>query len=154
MLRVLGGSAGDSEGALLLGHLAEGLERHGYQGLAAQAYTLAWTRARGGGGWLNFGGETALDALHNATRLDPAIAADLVAEETERIVASGRYGTNGVTQALIIAFAAKALAIARHRPGRQCIRHVGRSPRRHRGPRAPSGRHRRPRPAIHRATAG
>ena len=84
---------GYSEGALLLGDLAEGLERHGHQGLAAQAYTLAWTRARGGGGWLNFGGQTALDALRNATRLDPAIATDLVAEETERIVASGRYGT-------------------------------------------------------------
>jgi hypothetical protein len=109
VLRILGGSADYSEGALLLRDLAEGLERHGHQGLAAQAYTLAWTRARGGGGWLNFGGQTALDALQNATRLDPATAADLVAEETERIVASGRYGTNGVTQALIIAFAAKAL---------------------------------------------
>src|SRR5260370_1134286 len=71
VLRVLGGSAGYSEGALLLGHLAEGLERHGHEGLAAQAYTLAWTRARGGGGWLNFGGQTALDALQNATRLAP-----------------------------------------------------------------------------------
>ena len=71
VLRVLGGSAGDSDGALLLGHLAEGLERYGYQGLAAQARTLAWTRARGHGGWLNFGGETALDALRNAARLEP-----------------------------------------------------------------------------------
>jgi hypothetical protein len=111
VLRVLGGSDVYSEGALLLGHLAEGLERFGYHGLAAQAYTLAWTRARGGGGWLNFGGQTALDALHNATRLAPAIARDLVAEETERIVASGQYGTNGVTQALVIAFAAEALTL-------------------------------------------
>jgi hypothetical protein len=112
VLRVLGGSAGYSDGALLLGHLAEGLERYGYQGLAAQAHALAWTRARGGGGWLNFGGETALDALRNAARLDPVITADLVAEETERVVASGRYGTYGVTEALIIAFAARALGVA------------------------------------------
>jgi hypothetical protein len=111
VLQVLGRPALYPEGAQLLGHLAEGLERHGYQELAAQAYVLTWTRARGGGGWLNFGGQTALDALHNATRLAPAIAADIVAEETERMVASGQYGTNGITQALVIAFAAKALTV-------------------------------------------
>jgi len=111
VLRTLGGPAFYPEGARLLGNLAEGLERHGHHALAAQAYTLTWTRTRGGGGWLSFGGETALDALRDATRLDPAIAAGLVAEETERAVASSRYGTNGITQALILAFAAKALTL-------------------------------------------
>ncbi|MDB5910544.1 MAG: hypothetical protein JWP34_4658, partial [Massilia sp.] len=111
LLRTLGGPASYPEGARLLRNLAEGLECHGYRALAAQAYTLTWTRTRGGGGWLSFGGETALDALRDATRLDPAIAAGLIAEETERAVASSRYGTNGITQALIIAFAAKALTV-------------------------------------------
>lgn len=116
VLGVLGGSAGYSEGALLLGHLAEGLERHGHHGLATQAYALAWTRTRGGSGWLNFGGETALDALQNATRLDPVIATNVVADETERLVASSRYGTWGVTQALVIAFATGALTVPDRKP--------------------------------------
>jgi hypothetical protein len=72
---------------------------------------LTWTRTCGGGGWLSFGGKTALDALREATRLDPAIAACLVAEETERAVPSTRYGTNGITQGLIIAFAGNALTV-------------------------------------------
>jgi hypothetical protein len=108
VLRTLGAPV---EGARLLGYLAEGLERHGHRGLAAQAYTLTWTRSRGGGGWLSFGGQPALDALRAAARLDPVIAAGLVAEETELAVASSRYGTYGITQALIIAFAANALAV-------------------------------------------
>jgi hypothetical protein len=116
VLRVLSGSGGYSDGALLLSHLAEGLERHGYSNLAAQAYTLGWTRARGGGGWLNFGGETALDSLRNATRLDPLITIEVVADETERVVAAGRYGTYGITQALVIAFAARALSIPNDDP--------------------------------------
>ena len=108
VLRTLGGPV---EGARLLGYLAEGLERHGCRSLAAQAYALTWTRSRGGSGWISFGGQTALDALRAATRLDPAIATGLVAEETEWAVASSQYGTYGITQALIIAFAANALTV-------------------------------------------
>ena len=111
VLRTLAGPASYPEGARFLRSLAEGLERHGQTALAAQAYALTWTRTRGGGGWLSFGGKTALDVLRDATRLDPAIAARLVAEETEQAVASSRYGTNGITQGVIIAFAGNALTV-------------------------------------------
>ena len=46
----------------LLKSLAEGFERHRQASLAAMAHTLAWTRARGHGGWLTFGGETDIES--------------------------------------------------------------------------------------------
>lgn len=71
--------------------IADGLERHGEDRLAAVAYALAWTRARGRGGWLTFGGETELDSLAHASRIDPVMARKVVAEEIQRAVAAS-YG--------------------------------------------------------------
>jgi len=84
--------------------LAEGLERHGERRLAAIAYVLTWTRSRGHGGWLTFGGETQLASLGRAMTLDRNAALDELSFEIERVVAEG-HGSLGVTQALVYAFA-------------------------------------------------
>ena len=88
----------------LLKSLAEGFERHRQGSLAAVTYTLAWTRTRSHGGWLTFGGETEIESLQRATRLDRALALRTIAEEVERVVSRG-LGTCGITQALIYGFA-------------------------------------------------
>ncbi|MFI0786209.1 AAA family ATPase [Streptomyces lydicus] len=114
VLRAIGGPFDFRDGPLLLRQLAEGLERHGQDSLAAEAYALTWVRTRGQGGWLNFGGETSLDALSRAAQIDPALTFRVVAEEAEAIVSTGRYGTHGVTQALIYAFAGQAVGLPGH----------------------------------------
>lgn len=96
----------------LLGALAEGLERHGFAELSAQAYTFAWTRARGHGGWLSFGGETRIDLLARGSALAADISHDVLAEEVVRFVVGARAGTNGISQALIYAFAVDALHVS------------------------------------------
>lgn len=93
----------------ILRPIAEGLERSGELQLAAVAYTLAWTRTRGGGGWLSFGGETEIDALQRATTLDSKIACEIVAEEIERTIATSSYEIYGISQAIIYAFSVGAL---------------------------------------------
>ncbi|MGA4967613.1 AAA family ATPase [Streptomyces pseudogriseolus] len=114
VLRAIAGPFDFRDGPLLLRQLAEGLERHGQDGLAAEAYALTWVRTRGQGGWLNFGGETSLDALSRAAQIDPVLTFRVVAEEAEAIVSTGRYGTHGVTQALIYAFARQAVGLPGH----------------------------------------
>lgn len=89
--------------------VAKGFERHGEIRLAAVAYSLAWTRTRGHGGWLTFGGETDIEDLHRATTLEPNVACSIIAEEVERVVATSSYGTYGISQALIYAFSVGAL---------------------------------------------
>ncbi len=88
----------------LLKALGEGLERHHRGPLATIAYTLAWTRARGGGGWLTFGGETEVDSLRQAVKLDRALVLETIANEIERVVSRGD-ATTGIGQALIYGFA-------------------------------------------------
>lgn len=97
-----GGFSGQSS---ILPALAQGLERLGQRRLAARAYALAWTRSRGHGGWLNFGGETEIESLAAAARIDRDVALGVIAAEVERLVAGGRFGTYGITQAVIYAFA-------------------------------------------------
>lgn len=86
----------------LLLTLAEGLERCGHAHFAAIAHALRWTRSRGAGGWLTFGGETTIDSLCRALELDRDATLAVIAEETQRAV---RGGNLGVTQAIIYAFA-------------------------------------------------
>lgn len=87
----------------LLRAVAEGLERHGLTDLATTAYTLAWTRSRGGGGWDTFGGATNISSLRRAAELNGAVARCTVASETERFV-SRQLGTIGITRALLCGF--------------------------------------------------
>ncbi len=97
---------------VLLRDLAEGLERHGEARLAAHAYTLTWTRTRGGGGWLTFGGDTAIDALAQATALDPETARSVLSKEVQRVVGTDRRGGYGISQAVVCALAHGALVAA------------------------------------------
>ena len=87
----------------LLKSLAEGFERYEQGGLAAVAYTLAWTRARGRGGWLTFGGETEIESLQRATQFDRDLVLKTIAGEVEQIVSRG-LGTHGVAQAVMYGF--------------------------------------------------
>lgn len=98
------------EVSALLRSLAEGFERRGEVCLAALTYTLVWTRARGQGGWLNFGGETEIDSLRRATELDRDLALRTIAEEIERGFIRQPGGTYGITQALIYEFAKGGLS--------------------------------------------
>lgn len=109
-LRLLADASSFGEGGKILRLIAEGLERHDIGRLAAVAYSLTWTNARGRGGWMTFGGETEIDALRQATTLDSETTFNIVAEEVERIVATSQYGTYGISQALIFAFSAGALS--------------------------------------------
>lgn len=93
----------------VLKNLASGLSRAGFDSLASIANTLAWTNARGGGGWLNFGGEEELEALAEASRQNQSVAAATLISEVRRMISTGRYGTNGITEALIFACESGAL---------------------------------------------
>ena len=88
----------------LLKVLAEGLERHGRFRLAAMAYVLTWTRSRGGGGWLTFGGYSEIESLQRAASLDRVLVLSTVADEVERALVRG-FGSLGLTQALVFGFA-------------------------------------------------
>lgn len=99
---------GDRSG--ILRPIAEGLERHGECRLAVITYALTWTRTRGGGGYLVFGGETEIEALQRATALDSQVTCEVVAEEIERVIATSHYEIYGISRALIYAFAVGALA--------------------------------------------
>ena len=103
-IRLIADAGGFYDKSKLIYEIAEGLERLGHGVLAAVAFTLAWTRARGGGGWLTFGGETAIESLQRATQIEPAVVRRTIAEEIEETVYGG-YGTRGIAQALMYGFA-------------------------------------------------
>lgn len=108
-LQSIAEGSGFGDRSSILRPIAEGLERHGELQLAAVAYTLTWTRTRGGGGWLSFGGKTEIDALQRATALDSQIACEIIAEEIERAIATSRYEIYGISQAIIYAFSVGAI---------------------------------------------
>lgn len=108
-LRFVADATGFGDRSGLLGALAEGLERNHQPHLATVAYTLAWTRARGHGGWLTFGGETEISSLKRAAGLDHGLTLKILAQEIEQIIAGGRYGTYGISQALMCGFAVGGL---------------------------------------------
>ncbi|MGX2993594.1 AAA family ATPase [Streptomyces sp. JNUCC 64] len=112
VLRAIAGPFDFRDGPLLLRQLADKLRQNGHDALAAEAYALTWVRTRGQGGWLNFGGETALDALRIAAQLDRTLTHRVITEEAEAVVSAGRYGTHGITQALIFAFAQQAFGLS------------------------------------------
>ena len=111
-LRLISDPTGFGDSPKLLRALAEGFERHGQDGLAAEAYTLAWTRSRGRGGWLRFGGKVEIEALQRATKLDRDLALRTIAEEIEQIVSQG-LGALGITQALMYGFAMGSLGASK-----------------------------------------
>ena len=108
-LRLLADASWFDEGARLLQEVADCLDQCGDPSLAAAAHTLAWTRAAGSHGYRGFGGETGISSLHRASDLDPTLALEIVAAETESVIAAGKYGTYGFAKTLIHAFGVGAL---------------------------------------------
>jgi hypothetical protein len=108
-LWMIADAAGHGDRSGVLAALAQGLDRNDHHRLATIAYTLAWTRARGHGGWLTFGGETEVESLRRAAELDRSLTLATTAQEVERIVSHSRFGTYGISQALIYAFVAAGL---------------------------------------------
>ena len=109
-LRLLADASWSIEGADLLRSVADDLERCDRLRLAAAAYTLAWTRAGGGYGYRGFGGDTDISSLRRASELDPALTLEVVAAETESVVAAGTPSAYGFSKTLIHAFGVGALA--------------------------------------------
>ncbi len=100
ILRLIVDAGGYDDRSELLKAFAEGFERHGQKRLATVAYSLTWTRGRGG--WMTFGGETEIESLRLATQLDRALALRTIAEEVEQLITRGL--TLDITQALIYGF--------------------------------------------------
>lgn len=73
--------------------LAECLDNAGHGELAVVAYTLAFTSARGGRGWLNFGDETQAAPFQRALEMDKKLALQTLSQETlRRLNMDGYYG--------------------------------------------------------------
>jgi hypothetical protein len=83
-----------------LADLADGFTRFGLSKIAAIAYTFAFTRSRGGGGWLSFGDTNHIKWLIKAHELSPDTALLILAEEVGRYL-DGSSFSYGVTQHLI-----------------------------------------------------
>ena len=79
----------------LLGELGEGLARHGQADLAAHAYVLAFTRSRGGSGWLAFGGPECHEWLVQALQLNEEIALATLAAEVAELAVGDSWGMTG-----------------------------------------------------------
>lgn len=109
-IRLIANAGRFGDNPKLLKSLAEGFERHEQGSLAAVAYTLVWTRTRGRGGWLTFGGETEIESLQCATQLDRTLVLRTIAEEVEQVIVSRGFGTYGITQALMYGFAKGGLS--------------------------------------------
>lgn len=109
-IRTIADSTLSDSDCTLLAAIAEGLEIRGIAQLAVIAHTLTWTRSRGHGGWLTFGGETRLESLRRAATRDKNAALNIIASEVASVIRGGRYGTYGITKALVIAFAEIDLA--------------------------------------------
>jgi AAA ATPase domain len=88
-----------------LADLADGLARSGHRELAATAYTFAFTRSRGGGGWLSFGDDKHARWLARAQEQSIEVTLKVLADEVNRNLDGSSY-VYGITQNLIRALAA------------------------------------------------
>jgi len=84
--------------------------------LTSAAYTLAFTKIRGGGGGRTFAGRDRLDLWVRATAVDPGTAAVILADQVAAAIEGRPYGTYGITQALVAAFATQPPDPARPGP--------------------------------------
>jgi hypothetical protein len=95
------------ESATLLADIANGLERHGKNNIAAVAYTLAYARSRGGGGYLYLGDENQLPWFLRACELSEPAALGTLAREITYLVNQQSYYL-GITRHLVQALAARS----------------------------------------------
>ncbi|MCT9825459.1 hypothetical protein [Pseudomonas veronii] len=79
--------------------LAAALDNAGHVQLAATSYVLAYSCAKGGGGWHNVGDRKHAASVSRALELDSAQARQVLADETARKLRSGNV--HGVTQHLV-----------------------------------------------------
>lgn len=76
--------------------------------LVSMAYVLAFTKTRGGGGWLVFAGRDRLDLWERAASIDAETAATTLAYQVVARLDGRGYEIFGITQALVAAFAARS----------------------------------------------
>jgi tetratricopeptide (TPR) repeat protein len=93
-------------GAAALADLGEGLERHGHTRAAAVAFSLAYARSRGGGGYQFLGDEKHLPWLLRAAGLSREIASRSLAEEIAFLLSHHGYYL-GITRHQIEALASQ-----------------------------------------------
>ncbi len=84
--------------------IAEGLERMGLLYPAGVAYALAFPHSRGGGGWVDFGGESHAPLWESAVRLIGDEANTIIAEEVAFKIQATR-GERGIAAGLIAGLA-------------------------------------------------
>jgi hypothetical protein len=94
-------------GATPLADLAEGLERLGHARAAALAFSLAYARSKGGGGYLFLGDEKHLPWLQQASALSQDISSRALADEIAHLLNQQRFYL-GITRHLVEALAAQA----------------------------------------------
>lgn len=87
-----------------LASLAEALEAGGYRRAAAIGYTLAYTVARGGWGWLHLGDKSQGYLVTRAMGLDGDVARTVLAQEVGYALRSSGYAA-GTSRHLIERFA-------------------------------------------------
>lgn len=79
-------------------------EQGEYTALAVIAYVLAFTRSKGGSGWLNFGDKEESQWLLTAAKVDSILAFSTLTEEVIRIFQTWQYQVPGTARALTHAF--------------------------------------------------
>jgi hypothetical protein len=88
--------------------LRQDIDPDAFGRLAATADLLAFTKIRGGGGWLSFAGNDRLELWQQAYAADAATAIRGLADQVAHAIAARSYSyTIGVSQALVSAFAAQ-----------------------------------------------
>jgi hypothetical protein len=97
------------EDAVLLAELGQGLERHGYQHIAAIIFVLAYCYSRGGNGYLRLGGSRYEPWLTHALNLSKEAALQCFAGEVARLLYEPTY-IMGITRHLIEFCAAQGMA--------------------------------------------
>lgn len=105
LLRAFADAVEGDDAASAFSDLGMGFERNGAQDLAVVSYVYAFTRSRGGGGWLNFGGAENARWASAAVRLNRKTALSVLADEVVSLFDTGRYRIPGVSRALVALFA-------------------------------------------------
>ncbi len=97
---------------LVMESLAQGFERFGLTRLAVIAYVFAYTKSKGGGGWLTFGGKEHEETLRTAVALDAKLAFSELGMAIVDVLNGKYYGAQGISQALVQAFCSKTIGAA------------------------------------------
>lgn len=100
LLRYFAREGSFSRAGAPLAEIGAGLERHGFTEIAAVAYSLAYARSRGGGGWEVLGDKKQLPWLGQSFKLSPTRGARALANEVSHLLSEQQY-IMGVARHLI-----------------------------------------------------